>query len=177
MRTYNVHIGDVHLLNEALNDVTKRNIIIEDQKLEDLDRKTALFSSFKELEEELNQVPGLNDAAVIILLDKNNKGLKIVTSDIVYADDMILIQDKDSIKEWTLDYLKKNPSDIRWFNGIKAVYKKRYGDEDREYSEEKVISSIYAYFNNADYSVYRNTYFALKAIDPSVRIISNDKVK
>ena len=176
MRTYNLHIGDKHLLNEALNEIRgKRNILIEGETIEEVDKRTALFPSFIELEEELNEVQGPNDTAVILLLDEYNKGIKIVTSDIVYTEDLKQIKDKDSIKAWALDYLRKNPSDIVQFEGIRSAYKTKYGNEDREYSEEKVVSSVYAYFNNANHLAYRKIYFELKAIDPPVLTDSKRK--
>lgn len=165
MVTYNVHIGNAHLLDDALKEKTKRNILIEGLKLEEVDRMTALFPSFKELEEELNPIPEPNDIAVIMLLDKYNEGIKIVTRDIVYSEDIKEIYDRDSIKNWTIDYLKKHPTDIRLFDGIRATYSTIYGKNDIEYSEQKVEYSIHAYFNNAGYSTYRKTYFTLKSID------------
>ena len=80
MRTYNLHIGDKHLLNEALNEIRgKRNILIEGETIEEVDKRTALFPSFIELEEELNEVQGPNDTAVILLLDEYNLVERIFT--------------------------------------------------------------------------------------------------
>lgn len=169
MKTYNLHIGNVHLLNEALVEKRgKRNILIGENTLEELDRKTALFPSFKELEEELNEVQGPNDVAVIMLLDDYNNGIRIVTSDIVYTKDKKEIDNRDSIRLWTIEHLKKYPIDIKEFDGIKEVYKNIYGNKDREYSEQKIVNASRAYFNSAGYKAYRDTYFVLKSLTPEI---------
>jgi len=168
MTLYNLHVGNAHLIGEVRYDIRKRNVLIEGQSLEEVDKRTALFPSFKELEEEINQIKGPNNAAIIIIDEGNELGTGII-SDIVYSEDIKEIDNRDNIRQWTIEHLKKYPIDLVNFEGIYATYKTNYGIDDREYTEEKLINTVYAYFNNAGYKKYRDVYFELIALSPEVK--------
>lgn len=168
MAIYNFHVGNVNLLNEALYNKKERNILIEGESLEDIDRRTALFSNFADIQEELNMFHTDKDAGVIIVdYDINDLSKsKIMRSDIVYMDDKKQLDNRDNIRLWALEYLRNNPYHIREFDGIMATFKNLFGSDDSNYTNDKVVYAVSAYFNNASYCDYRDVYFVLKYLNP-----------
>lgn len=160
-----------YTLEESLRDKNKRRVVMMGYTIEELDKKTGLFASFKELSEELNEVHNsdqeMNDPYIIVDEDDNDLSKSYVIYDIVYEDDKKVIDNPDYIKSWLLEYLKKNPDDIYRIKGIRNIFQNKYNEEFTKgiINERTIEQIVYGYLENPSYKKYRDIYFTLKTLD------------
>lgn len=178
MKTYGLYVkveGSSNLrftLEESLRDDRKRNQLLMDSHLiEDLDRMTSKFTSFRDLIEAFQEVNNTNKSIYepVIIVDKDeiDRSRSYPLFDIVYTDDQEMLNNKDSIRTWLLEYLINNPNDIKEFRGIKDIYqnvREKYKDRNINYL---INITILIYFENHNYKRYREAYFKLKELDRS----------
>lgn len=162
-----------HTLEEQLRDNEKREVIMMGGTIEELDKLTSLFPSFEVLNEELKEAHNSNIDVCdpIIIVDPDDKDLSqsYAIFDIVYEEDKKILDDRDNIKLWLLEYLRQNPEDISRFKGIRNIYQNKYTDEFKKgiVNEDIIRRIVLGYFENEGYKKYRDIYFELKKLDRS----------
>lgn len=176
MRTYYLNVKNkddnpIYTLEESLRDKNKRRVLMMGYTIEELDKKTGMFSSFKELSDALNEAYNSNKEMYdpIIIVDEEDKDLSksYTIYDIAYENDLKILSNPDYIKAWLKEYLKQNPEDIYRIKGIRNIFQNKYNDEfNKGIINERTISQIvHGYLQNPSYKKYRDIYFTLKALD------------
>lgn len=162
-----------HTLEEQLRDNSKRRVIMMGETIEELDKLTAMFPSFERLNKELKEAHNSSidacDPIIIVDPDDTDLSKSYAIFDIVYEEDKKILDDRDNIKLWLLEYLKQNPEDISRFKGIRNIYQNKYTDEFKKgiVNEDIIKRIVLGYFENEGYKKYRDIYFELKNLDRS----------
>lgn len=156
---------------ESLMDDKKRQQpLMSGKMIEDLDKLTSKYESSEDL---LSSYPvevwdtniRMCDPIIIVDKDEFDRSNSYYISDIVFAKDAVELLNRDNIKGWLLDYLLKNPNDVKAFRGIKEIYEhllKVYSDKSVGYI---INMTVLAYFKGDNYKKYREAYFTLKELD------------
>lgn len=156
---------------ESLRDDKKRQqALMSGRLIEDLDRLTSKYESSEDLlmsypQEVWDTDIHMYDPVILVDKDEFDRSKSYYITDIVFARDRVELQNKDNIKGWLLDYLIKNPNDIKEFRGVKEIYeslKKTYSDKSIGYI---INITILAYFKGNNYKKYREAYFTLKQLN------------
>lgn len=162
-----------YTLESSLRDRRKRGTLMARETIQELDKLTALFDSFEDLNEEFKTVHGSNkdmfDPLIIVDVDEKDLSKSYAIFDIVYSADKKQLDDPDNIKLWLLEYLKKNPKDISRFKGIRNIYGNKYVEEFEKgiVTEDMINRIVLSYLSNPTYKKYRDIYFTLKRLDKS----------
>lgn len=155
---------------EGKNDDKKRgHLLMFHETMEGLDRLTSKFTSFQEINQAFKEIynSDKNMYRPIIYVDKNIEDLSksYYLTKVVYEDDFKELQNRDSIKEWLLDYLKSHPENIEHFGLLRNFYvntKKTAPIKSVEYS---LTIAVNRYLQQEGYIGYRESYFNLKEFD------------
>ena len=160
-----------YTFEDSLRDDRKRQQeLMSGNLIEELDRLTAKYESSEDLlvsypEEVFGKKINLYEPVIIVDKDEVDRSKSYYISDIVFARDARELQNKDNIKSWLLDYLIKNPRDIKEFRGVKDIYEnlgKSYSNKSIGYL---INMTILVYFRDNNYKRYRETYFKLIELD------------
>lgn len=154
-------------IEEILRDRAKRSHVLSVcSSIKELDEQSSIFTSFENMNEELNRIYEKNIKLYrpFIIFDKSDDlSESKAIYNIVYSEDYKEIENADNIKLWTIDYLKKNPSDIEEFYGLRTIYANKHKGEIL--TGDLIKQMVNSYFEGYDYSKVRNAYFTLKRLD------------
>jgi len=162
-----------YTLEDSLRDKSKRRSLMEGLTIEELDSHTAVFPSFEVMNQEFKELYqskyDMYDPIIIVDVDDNDLGKSYAIFDIVYEEDKKILDNRDNIKLWVLEYLRNNPNDISRFRGIRNIYQNKYSDEFKTgiVNEDIIRRIVLGYFENESYKKYRDVYFELKKLDRS----------
>lgn len=157
---------------EKLNSERKRgHNLMQNSSLEALDKMTSKFISIQDLNDELNKLYNANKkiyAPIIYCdeIDENEEKGIFYTDNIVYAEDLLYLENKREIEKWLIRYICQNPKEhIQNFRIIPTIYdniKEHYKDRNELFWVEKTIQK---YIETMGYQGYREAYFTLKELD------------